>query len=124
MVKALFDTNILIDYLNAAPEARDEMARYSDRAISIVTWMEVLIGAAPEAEARTRAFLDSFALIELDGDVAARAVAIRRMHRMKLPDAVIWASAQAHSMLLVTRNTKDYPADDPGIRVPYGYKAP
>lgn len=119
MVKALFDTNILIDYLNAAPEARNELVRHTDRAISIVTWMEVLVGAPPEAEAATRAFLDGFALIKLDSEVAARAVSLRRSHRMKPPDAVIWASAQVHSMLLVTRNTKDYPADDPGIRVPY-----
>ena len=38
---------------------------------------------------------------------------------MKLPDAIVWASAQVHAMLLVTRDTKDFPGDDPGIRVPY-----
>jgi len=32
-----------------------------------------------------------------------------------LPDAVIWATAQAHAMLLVTRNTKDFPVDDPAF---------
>ena len=31
----------------------------------------------------------------------------------------IWATAQVHSMLLVSRNTKDFPADAPGVRVPY-----
>ena len=44
---------------------------------------------------------------------------IRRDRRVKLPDAVIWATARAESALLVTRNTKDFPRDDPGIRVPY-----
>ena len=34
-------------------------------------------------------------------------------------DAVIWATAQTTGRLLVTRNTKDFPADDPGIREPY-----
>jgi predicted nucleic acid-binding protein len=57
MVKALFDTNILIDHLNRSDEARKELARYDDRAISIVTWMEVLVGAAAPVEAATRAFL-------------------------------------------------------------------
>jgi predicted nucleic acid-binding protein len=56
MVKALFDTNILIDYLNAIPEARDELDRYGRRAISIITWMEALIGADPDVEAATRSF--------------------------------------------------------------------
>ncbi|MER8370394.1 hypothetical protein NKH70_31295 [Mesorhizobium sp. M0991] len=51
--------------------------------------------------------------------MANRAVALRRAHRIKLPDAVIWATAQTAGRLLVTRNTKDLPPDDPGIRQPY-----
>ena len=45
MVKALFDTNILVDYLNAVPEARTELQRYTEKAVSIITWMEVMVGA-------------------------------------------------------------------------------
>ena len=37
MVKALFDTNILVDYLNAVPKARTELQHYPDKAISIIT---------------------------------------------------------------------------------------
>lgn len=119
MVKALFDTNILIDHLNAVPAARAEIDRYEDKAISIVTWMEVLIGAPADVEAGTRAFLSDFRLIALDDTVAEAAVALRRAHRMKLPDAVILASARTNDMLLVTRNTRDFPEEDPGVRVPY-----
>jgi predicted nucleic acid-binding protein len=119
MVKALFDTNILIDYLNAVPQARDELARYEARSISIVTWMEILVGAPPEVEEATRAFLAGFSLINLDDGIAERAVALRRAHGIKLPDAVIWATADVHSLLLVTRNTKDFGKGNPGVRVPY-----
>jgi len=35
------------------------------------------------------------------------------------PDAIVLASAAAESCLLVTRNTKDFPADDPRVRFPY-----
>jgi predicted nucleic acid-binding protein len=119
MVKALFDTNILIDFLQANRAAKAELERYSDRAISVVTWMEVMVGAKGDLQAPTRAFLNGFRRIAIDDDVAERAVDLRRQHKMKLPDAIIWASAQEHAMLLVTRNTRDYPADDPGIRIPY-----
>lgn len=120
MVRALFDTNILIDHLNSIPAARAELARYREKAISIMTWMEVLVGAKPGDEAATRRFLDRrFEIIGLSEGVAARAVELRREFRLRLPDAVIWASAQVHAMLLVTRNTKDFPPDDPGIRMPY-----
>ena len=119
MVKALFDTNILIDYLNAIPEARVEFERYDDRAISVITWMEVMVGAGEAVQAATRAFLDGFKTVELHADIAERAVAFRRTRKIKLPDAIIWASATVEARLLVTRNTKDFPSDSPGIRVPY-----
>jgi predicted nucleic acid-binding protein len=119
MVKALFDTNILIDYLNAVPQARDELDRYEVVNISIISWMEVLVGAPPQVETATRRFLAGFGMIELDSEIAERAVSLRRKHGIKLPDAIIWAAADVHSLLLVTRNTKDFGEDTPGVRVPY-----
>ncbi len=119
MVKALFDTNVLIDYLNAIPQARDELTRYPEKAISIITWMEVLVGAKPEVAIGTRAFLAGFTVIAVDDAIAERAVSLRQLHRIKLPDAIIWATANVHSMLLITRNTKDFPREMPDIRVPY-----
>jgi predicted nucleic acid-binding protein len=119
MVRPLFDTNILIDYLGGIALAKDELARYQDSAISIVSWMEVLIGAAPEVEPATRRFLSRFTIVEIDRTVAERAVIIRRNGRIRLPDAIIQASAEVHSMLLVTRNTRDFDGASPSIRVPY-----
>lgn len=119
MVGALFDTNILIDHLNAVPQARKELDRFENRAISIITWMEVMVGADADLVEPTRLFLDGFEVIALDDAIANRAVELRRAHRIKLPDAVIWATAQTTGRLLVTRNTKDFPPDDPGIREPY-----
>ncbi|MER8824178.1 hypothetical protein NKH70_31290 [Mesorhizobium sp. M0991] len=48
MVGALFDTNILIDYLNAVPRACEEIERFESRAVSIITWMEVMVGEDPD----------------------------------------------------------------------------
>ena len=120
MVSALFDTNILIDYLRGVPPARDELSRHEQRAISVITWMEVMVGAAPATERGTRDFLAGFAVIPVDNGIAERAVLLRRAHRIKLPDAIVWASAQVHGMLLVTRDAKSFPTGDPGIRHPYG----
>jgi predicted nucleic acid-binding protein len=44
---------------------------------------------------------------------------IRHRTRMKLMDAYILATAQVNGAILITRNTKDFPAEMPGIRVPY-----
>jgi predicted nucleic acid-binding protein len=119
-VKALFDTNILIDYLAGREAARLELQRYSERLVSVVTWMEVLAGARNAAEEDVvEMFLRDFTVVPLTRPVARGAVGIRRTRRIRLPDAIIWASAGAESALLVTRNTRDFPPDDPGVRVPY-----
>ncbi|MFN4272108.1 MAG: type II toxin-antitoxin system VapC family toxin [Aliihoeflea sp.] len=119
MVKALFDTNILIDFLNGIPQARTELSRYEKKAMSIVSWMEVMVGAEPDVEAATRGFLSGFDLIGVDEAIAERAVELRRQHRVRLPDAIIWASAETHAMLLVTRDVRHIPEEAPGVRVPY-----
>jgi predicted nucleic acid-binding protein len=118
-VRTLFDTNILIDYLNGVVAARDEIALHDHPMISLITWMEVLAGTSAEQSIPVRAFLRRFECIGIDGDIAERAVAVRHARRLKLPDAIIRATAMERSALLVTRNTKDFPDDEPGIRVPY-----
>ncbi len=119
MVKPLFDTNVLIDYLAGREPARLEIERYGERCISVIGWMEVMVGAPSESEDAIRRFLDSFERIGVDPLVAERAVSLRRAHRLKLPDAIVWATAQVHNFLLVTRDFRDFPPDDPGIRMPY-----
>ncbi len=118
-MKALLDTNILIDFLNGIEAARLEIKRYETPLISPVTWMEVMVGQAAGEEEMLRKFLSRFRQIDIDQDVAEFAVAIRRKHKIRLPDAIIWASAKKENALLVSRNHKDFPADDPGIRMPY-----
>ncbi len=67
-----------------------------------------------------RDFLEThFEIISLDLAVAETAVRLRRGHHMRLPDAVIWATAQTNNPVLVSRNTKDFNPDWDGIRVPY-----
>ena len=120
MVKVLFDTNILIDYLNGVADAAKEIGRYSDKAISLITWMEVMAGAAPQEESVIKGFLAQFELLPIDGAVAAEAVAIRRTRKVKLPDAMILATARTGGRIFITRNTKDFPAGaDADIRMPY-----
>lgn len=120
VLKALFDTNILIDYLKGIDAAQAELARYRQPLISIVTWMEVQAGVRNEEEADVvEMFLRDFRVIELTRGIARDAAELRQASRLRLPDALIWATARHESALLITRNTKDFPPDEPGIRIPY-----
>lgn len=119
-MKALFDSNILIDYLNGINKAKKEIARYEEPCISILTWIEVLVGTNKEDEQRViSSFLSQFGRIDVGQEIARRSVKIRQEMRLRLPDAIIWATAQHENCLFVTRNSRDFPADNPGIRFPY-----
>ena len=62
--------------------------------------------------------LSNFVQIELGPDIAEETVFVRRQTRLKLPDAILLATAHVEGRVLLTRNTRDF---KPGrsVRVPY-----
>ncbi|NCZ97553.1 MAG: type II toxin-antitoxin system VapC family toxin [Verrucomicrobia bacterium] len=119
-LRAILDSDVLIDFLQGQAKAEQELRRYAEWEISVITWMEVLSGAeGREEEKESRRFLDSLKVHPLSTGVAEEAVQLRKKFRLRLPDAVIWATARTEGCLLVTRNHRHFPKDDPGIRVPY-----
>ncbi len=122
MARAVIDTNILIDFLSGADAAREELERHDESCICPISWMEVMVGAGDVGEERRlRSFLTQFESVPIDHEVAEIAVGIRRTTRIRLPDAIIWATAKRIDGILVTRNTRDFPQRDPSIRVPYSF---
>lgn len=119
-----FDSNIIIDALAGFEPARVEIQRavsFGSRAwISRMVWIEVMSKGTPIGLKRAELLMSGFGVDELDAEIGARAAALRRERpRLKSPDAVILASALLRGRVLVTRNTKDFPANMPGVRVPY-----
>lgn len=115
-----FDTNILVDALHEHPQAWAELRRARRCWISRISWTELLAGAPESAVEETERFLDLFAVAEVDEEVSRRAAALHQQRAMmSLPAAIILASAQLGGRILVTRNSKDFPANMPGIRIPY-----
>jgi predicted nucleic acid-binding protein len=119
-MRAIIDSDVLIDYLQGLEKARKELERYSKREISIVSWMEILAGAdTPEEEKACLEFLSGFTIHQLSVEIASEAVKVRKAFRTRLPDAIVWATARSQGCLLVTRNSKDFPPSEPGVRIPY-----
>ncbi|MEG3180458.1 type II toxin-antitoxin system VapC family toxin [Sphingomonas sp. LT1P40] len=114
-----FDSNILIYSLIGDPVAHAEIARVDRPWISRVTWIEVLSKERGATLRNINMFLGGFSIDELDSRIAEHAAALRRERpRLKLADSVVLASAQVNHRILVTNNTKDFPANMPGVRVP------
>ena len=116
---AVFDTNIVIDALNGIVAADEEYCRYDKVYISLITWMEIMVGTDEEDYLTANFLQEYFIILPITQPIAEQAVIIRKQYRIKLPDALIQASAQVHNALLITRNTRDFPTEHPGVRCPY-----
>jgi predicted nucleic acid-binding protein len=119
-MKALIDSVILIDYLQGLAKAKAEINRYSEPLYSIISWMEVMCGAeTEEEEASAKLLFRSMHRVDLTSRIAQKAVGERKHSGLKLPDAVILATADCEGCILVTRNTRDFDPRDPRVRIPY-----
>jgi predicted nucleic acid-binding protein len=117
-----FDANIIIDAIGGYRPALDELRRgvREPSWISRVVWIEVLSKGDDAMVRGALEFFTMFAIDEIDEKIAMRAARLRRSRpSLKSPDAIILATAQERGRILVTRNTRDFPATMPGVRVPY-----
>lgn len=120
VMKAVIDSDVLIDYLQGLPQAKQEIDQYSQALYSIVSWMEVMCGAETEDEKKDAELLfRSLTQVDLTSEIACQAVKERKTLGLKLPDAVILATADCEGCIMVTRNIKDFDAKDPRVRFPY-----
>jgi len=112
----LADTNTIIDLVvgrlptESISWLEQQLARQMV-AISIVTRIELLTKTEPASEYATmQSFVQSVAVLPLDELVARQTIRLRQQHRVKLPDAIIAATALAHGLPLLTRNVGDFKA--------------
>lgn len=113
-MKALLDTNAVI-YLQKGVLAKPlPKGRYF---ISVVTEMELLSfhGLTEEQQQWLRCFIDGIGLIDLNSNVKDKAIELRKRHRLKLPDAIIAASAIENGLELVSLD-KDL-GNIPGVSI-------
>lgn len=127
MKTALFDTNILIDYLKGKHEATSLLNRCLKKGLvltcSLITKVELLSGARPGEEEVLQDFLDAFDRIGLDDIIAERAgrymSLYRKSHGINIADAIIAASVLARGAVLYTLNDKHFPMNDIKVIKPY-----
>lgn len=130
MAVILFDTNIFIDMLNGVHQASIELASYDMPAVSFITYMELRVGeiARPHEKPILDAVLDEFEVLDMNKTIMEAAIKIRgeslvNKPAIKLPDAIIAASAWARACPVVTRNPKDFLAAGVTVHVPYDYNS-
>jgi predicted nucleic acid-binding protein len=107
----LVDTDIFVDHLRGA--VRLESGRHRLH-YSVVTRAELFAGSS--ATAVVTELLAPFREVVVDRDIAERAGRIKREVGIRMPDALIAATALEHRLSLATRNRRDF-ASVRGLRL-------
>lgn len=117
--KALLDSNIIIYLSKGMLDAENILIKYDAIFVSIITYMEVLgyKFENPEDEYLIREFLNQFETIQIDLEIADYVISIRQHKKIKLPDAIIFASAKLNDCDLLTYNIRDFRNIDPNVAV-------
>jgi len=68
---------------------------------------------------RVEAWLDIFPRLPIDDPNALESVRHRQRHGLKIPDAIILATARCAALKLATRNSRDLPLTLGGVLHPY-----
>ena len=110
----LLDTNTIIHYLNASlpPSAMLFMHIVVDEQsnISVISKIETLgYNFTDVAEKNImEAFVNASTVLPINDDVVNQTIAIRKSRKIKLPDALIAATAMIYNFTILTNNTADF----------------
>jgi predicted nucleic acid-binding protein len=103
----LLDANILIDVLRGEAIALAWLEQQERPHISVISWIEVLVGCREGESGRVEAWLDTFPRLPLNDAIALESLRLRQRHGLKIPDAIILATARCTDLNLATRNSRD-----------------
>ena len=109
----LCDTNILFHLFHRDSIIEDELNEigFGSLAISSVTVAETIYGMRKKEERKTKELLRRFHCVHIDKDTSVKLLELMsgyRSPRMKIPDALIAATALVNNFPLFTLNRKDF----------------
>lgn len=107
----LIDSNAVIDFCNGKlPEKGKLLLMNCKPEISIITNIELFASInITETEIKILESFVSISIIHsLDLILVEKIVQLRKEYSIKIPDAIIAATAIVYSLILITRNTKDF----------------
>lgn len=109
----LVDTNAIVDYLGLKLPHSGMVFMNSvmdnEPSASVITKIEVLgYNTTAEYSVLLAEFIDDINIIELTSEVVRQTILIRKMNKIKLPDAIIAATAVVRGSVIISRNVKDF----------------
>jgi hypothetical protein len=106
----LIDTNTLIDFQTKTipPKGLAYVSKVIDNSfiVSFVSYIEFL--GYKNVSSVMEGFIELADVIEINKAIINQTISLRKNYRIKLPDAIIAATAIIHNLTLITRNYKDF----------------
>lgn len=103
MADVLVDTDVFVDHLRGSVELKASRHRLH---YSVITRAELFAGSS--ATDVVNQLLGPLREIPVDRAIAERAGRVRRETGIRLPDALIAATALQHKLQVATRNARDF----------------
>ncbi len=107
----MIDTNAIIDYM--AEKLPEDGLNFMDEIIdkgpiiSVITQIE-LLGQSKVKTDKFIPFIQASRILGLSENVVSRTIAIRKSRSIKIPDAIIAATAIENDLVLITHNVSDF----------------
>jgi predicted nucleic acid-binding protein len=110
----IIDTNVAIYLLNGS--LNENALRYIEPIVndsfylSVISKIELLGFAFPDTDklSDTQSFINDGILIALTNDIVEQTITLRQLYKIKIPDAIIAATAMVFDYTLLSRNDKDF----------------
>lgn len=113
-MRYIYDTNIFIYYLAGEPIVdslfAEDFLNLHDILMSPIVRIELLSfsGLSEGEEQAIEDLLSQFSSVSLSREIEDQTIQLKRLHKIKLPDAIIAATALNQDAFLVTRNVRDF----------------
>jgi len=122
---ALLDSNVFIYISQRQLDFESLLKQYDNFYASVISQMEVL-GYNFENQVEKEIVENLFKEIEivyLDEDTVNKVIEIRKKKKIKLPDAIVYATASTNQLDLITRNVDDFKNIDKSVEIinPFTY---
>jgi predicted nucleic acid-binding protein len=108
-LRFVLDTNAVVSLLNGNRELATRLETAAYVGVSVITYLEFLAfdGLTDDDRNNFKQFCSRVEVVPLvhNDDLADKALSLRTQHRLKLPDAIIGATALCRKAVLITNDS-------------------